>query len=147
MTRSERMQPVQQFANENERREAGDLATSEQHLAECERKLTELKQYEQDYREGFNARVTAGMGGNGLRDYQQFLSRLMDAIRQQTQIVARARVERDTQQGQWRDAAQRHKAIDRVVETWKVDERRHADQLAQRESDDSANRNLTRRSE
>jgi flagellar FliJ protein len=145
MTRSERMQPVQKVATANERREAGELANSEQKLLESERKLTELKQYEQDYRDGFNARVSAGMGGNGLRDYQQFLSRLMEAIRQQTQIVARARSERDAQQGQWREAAQRNKAIDRVVDTWKADERRHEDRREQRDTDERATRNATRR--
>jgi flagellar FliJ protein len=144
MTRSERMQPVQKFANANERREAGQLASSEERLAECERKLAELKQYEQDYRDGFNARVTAGMGGNGLRDYQQFLARLTEAIRQQTQLVARMRSERDTQQNQWREAATRHKAIDQVVQNWKQDERRHADRLEQRESDERAQRKIPR---
>ena len=73
MTRSERMQPVQQFVSATERTRASELAASEAKLAQCERKLQELKQYEQDYRRGFNARVSAGMGGNGLRDYQQFL--------------------------------------------------------------------------
>ncbi len=147
MTRSERMQPVQKFVNANERREAGELAISERRLAECERKLDELKQYEQDYRDGFNTRVSAGMGGNGLRDYQQFLARLMDAIRQQSQIVERARAERDQQQDQWREAAQRHKAIDRVVENWKSEERRDADRFEQRESDERATRNASQRSE
>src|SRR5262245_6629674 len=145
MTRSERMQPVQKFATANERREAGQLASSEQRLVECERKLTELKQYEQDYRDGFNARVTAGMGGNGLRDYQQFLARLMEAIRQQTQVVARMRAERDAQQDQWREAATRTKAIDQVVENWKQDERRHADRVEQRESDERAQQRHRRR--
>jgi flagellar protein FliJ len=140
VTRSERMQPVQKITTANERREAGQLAVSEEKLLACEQKLSELKQYEQDYRDGFNARVTAGMGGSGLRDYQQFLARLVDAIRQQAQIVARARSERDAQQDQWREAAQRNKAIDQVVETWKVEERRYADKREQRESDERAQR-------
>jgi flagellar FliJ protein len=147
MTRSERMRPVQKFANANQLREAGQLAVSEEKLAAGERKLTELKQYEFDYRQGFNARVTAGMGGNGLRDYQQFLARLMDAIRQQTQIVALARSERDAQQNQWREAAQRHKAIDHVVDGWKTEERRHAERHEQRESDERAQRKTPRRND
>ena len=147
MTRSERMQPVREVVGANERREAGELAMTEKRLAESEQKLNELKQYEQDYRDGFNARVSAGMGGNGLRDYQQFLARLMDAIRQQTQVVARARSERDAQQGHWRDAAQRHKAVDRVVENWKSEERRAADRVEQRDSDERALRKPTQRHE
>jgi len=140
MTRSERMKPVQQVVRANEQREAGQLVVSEERLAACEGKLAELKQYEQDYRDAFNTRVAAGIGGSGLRDYQVFLARLAEAIRQQTKLVATARNERDAQQSHWQEAARRHKAIDHVVDGWQTEERRHAERREQRDSDERAQR-------
>ncbi|HYM35513.1 MAG TPA: flagellar export protein FliJ [Steroidobacteraceae bacterium] len=147
MTRSGRMKPVQAIVDATERHEATELAASEEKLAACERKLDELKQYEHDYRESFNARVTAGMGGRPLRDYQLFLARLAEAIRQQNRIVLDARAQRDTRQEQWREAARRHKAVDHVVDNWRADERRIAERREQRDSDERAQRNVTHRIE
>src|SRR5215831_14237156 len=147
MTRSERMKPVQELVGAAERQEAKQLADSEEKLAACERKLDELKQYEEDYRKGFNARATAGMGGRGLRDYQLFLSRLAEAIRQQTKIVATARSERDARQEGWREAARSRKAIGHVVENWQAEERRHAERREQRDSDERAQRRVHRPAE
>jgi flagellar FliJ protein len=140
MTRSGRMKPVQEVVGAAERHEATQLVATEDRLAECERKLEELRQYEHDYRQGFNLRATAGMGGRGLRDYQLFLARLREAIRQQTQLVSNARAERDAQQEHWREAAVRHKAIDHVVTNWQAEERRHVEHREQRDSDERAQR-------
>jgi flagellar protein FliJ len=140
MTRSERMKPVQQVVRADERREAGQLAASEARLVASESKLAELRQYEQDYRDAFNTRVAAGIGGSGLRDYQMFLARLAEAIRQQTKLVASARAERDAQQNHWQDAARRHKAIEHVVGNWQTEERRDVERREQRDSDERAQR-------
>jgi flagellar FliJ protein len=145
MTRSGRMKPVQQVVGANERREAKQLAATEEKLATLERKLDELKQYEEDYRKGFNARAAAGIGGHGLRDYQLFLARLGEAIRQQHRIVMAARAERDAQQQHWREAARHHKAIEHVVENWQAEERRHVERRDQRDSDERAQRKTHRR--
>jgi len=147
MTRSGRMKPVQEVVDAKERTEAKQLVASEERLVGCERKLAELRQYEQDYRKGFNARAAAGMGGHGLRDYQLFLARLGEAIRQQNKIVLAARAERDAQQEHWREAARRHKAVDHVVGTWQAEERRHADRREQRDSDERAQRKAQRRAD
>jgi flagellar FliJ protein len=147
MTRSGRMKPVQEIVGATERSEAKQLAASEEKLAACERKLEELRQYEYDYRQGFNARATAGMGGHGLRDYQLFLARLGEAIRQQNKIVLAARAECETQREQWRAAAQQHRAIDHVVEVWRGEERREAERREQRDSDERASRKTRRQAD
>lgn len=147
MTRSERMKPVREVVGATERREAKQLAASEEKLAASERKLEELRQYEGDYRKGFNARASAGMGGQGLRDYQLFLARLAEAIRQQDKIVSAARAERDAQQEHWRVAAKQHKAIEHVVGNWQAEERRQVERREQRDSDERAQRKSSRRTD
>jgi len=141
------MKPVQEVVDAKERTEAKQLAVSEEHLAASERKLDEFRQYEQDYRQGFKSRAAAGMGGHGLRDYQLFLARLGEAVRQQSKIVGAARAERDAQQDHWREAARHHKAVDHVVGTWQAEERRHAERREQRDSDERAQRKAQRHAE
>jgi flagellar FliJ protein len=141
MTRAERMQPVQKVVDAAERQRAEALAVSEGRVVQSEKKLQELEQYHADYQRAYQNRVTAGISSVGLRDYQLFLARLAEAVRQQTQLVKSARADRDMVRQRWQDAARRAKAIDHVVESWNADERRESGRREQRDSDERAQRN------
>jgi len=141
MTRAERMQPVQKVVDAAERQRAEALAASEGRVAQTEKKLHELEKYHTDYQRAYQDRVAAGISSVGLRDYQLFLARLAEAVRQQTQLVKSAQADRDMVRLRWQDAARRAKAIDHVVENWNADERREAGRREQRDSDESAQRN------
>lgn len=140
MSRLERLQPVQNVVDERERQRAEHLAAGEHRVTECEARLLELTKYEADYRENYRQRVSSGMSSVELRDYQAFLARLAEAVRQQTQLVASAKLDRDGRRAQWQEAACRAKAVDHVVETWRAEERRVSDRREQRDSDDRAQR-------
>jgi flagellar FliJ protein len=140
MTRAQRLQPVQKVIDAAERQRAVTFANSEERVKQSENKLTELEQYRADYQRAYHDRVAAGISSAGLRDYQLFLARLSEAIRQQTQLVAAARLERDGERLRWQDAARRAKAIDHVVENWQGQDRRDADRREQRDSDERAQR-------
>ena len=137
---------VERAIDDIERRRAESLAASEKRLDACTAKLVELEAYHGAYTRQFNERAEAGIGGAGLRDYQTFLARLAEAVRQQTTIVARARTERDAELLSWRNAAQRAEAVGRLVSRWKNEELRLGELSEQRESDDRAQRrSLTER--
>jgi flagellar FliJ protein len=140
MTRAERMQPVQRVIDADERQRAEKLAGCEKRVAQSEHKLKELEQYRADYQRAYTDRVTGGISSGGLRDYQLFLARLAEAIRQQTQAVAATHSDRDQELKRWQDAAKRAKAIDHVVENWQAQDRRDADRREQRDSDERAQR-------
>jgi flagellar FliJ protein len=140
MTRAQRLQPVQKVIDAAERRRAETLAGSETRVKQSESKLTELEQYRADYQRAYHDRVAIGISSAGLRDYQLFLARLSEAIRQQTLLVSAARLERDQERQRWQDAARRAKAIDHVVENWQSEDRRDADRREQRDSDERAQR-------
>jgi flagellar FliJ protein len=142
MTRAKRLQPVQQLADENERRLAQSVAAFDRRLAEAETKLMELTRYRQEYEHQFSARAGLGMGATALRDYQAFLARLTEAIRQQGTLVQRARIERDLERTRWQEAATRAKAVDHVMERWRIEERHALDRREQRESDERAQRKV-----
>ena len=97
MTRAKRMKPVQKLFDDTERRLALGLAAIERKVSDAETKLQELERYRGDYEKQFKQRAGRGIGATDLRDYQAFLARLVEAIRQQQQVVKRAQIERDAE--------------------------------------------------
>jgi flagellar protein FliJ len=140
MTRAKRLEPVQDIVGDAERRLAQSLAAHERRVAEAETKLQDLQRYKSEYERQFEQRASTGMGVTDLRDYQAFLARLTEAIRQQHGILQRVRGERDAERLRWQDAAKRAKALDHVVERWQLEERRALDRREQRETDERAQR-------
>jgi len=138
------MRPVQNLYDDTERRLAVALATVEKKVADAEAKLQELERYRGDYESQFKQRAGRGIGATDLRDYQAFLARLSDAIRQQQAVVRRAQSERDAERQRWQEAAKRAKALGHVVEQWQTEERRAADRREQRESDERAQRKVNK---
>jgi flagellar FliJ protein len=80
------------------------------------------------------------MGAAGLRDFQTFMARLGEAVKQQAQLVAKAKADRDAERTVWQHAAQRAEVVGGLVKRWQKDEQRHADRQEQRESDERAQR-------
>lgn len=144
MTRAKRLEPVQNLIDDAERRLALSLVAFERCVVESETKLQELERYRGEYERQFSQRAGKGIGATDLRDYQVFLSRLAEAIRQQQSIVQRALAERDAERQRWQDAAKRSKALSHVVEKWQTEERQTYDRREQRESDERAQRKVNR---
>lgn len=140
MNRAKRMAPVQTLVDDTERRLATSLATHERRVTEAQGKLNELVRYKGEYEKQFTQRAGGGIAATDLRDYQAFLARLGEAIRQQQGIVQRTATERDLERGRWQEAARRVKAIGHVVTQWQVEERRIVDRRDQRETDERAQR-------
>jgi flagellar FliJ protein len=140
MNRSKRMQPVQDLMEDAEKRLARSLADSEKRVLEAQTKLAELERYLGEYQRQLTQRVAQGMGVLELRDYQAFMGRLNDAIRQQQAVVQRACADRDAERTRWQEAARRAKAIDHVVDQWQLQERKASDRREQIEIDERAQR-------
>jgi flagellar protein FliJ len=140
MTRAKRLQPVQQLVDENQRRLAQSLAAIERRLLEADTKLGELERYRREYEAQLGVRAQQGIAVTDLRDYQAFLARLSEAVRQQQLLVHRARIDRDLERTRWQEAATRAKALEHVVDRWEAEERTSRDRKEQRESDERAQR-------
>ncbi|HKQ81844.1 MAG TPA: flagellar export protein FliJ [Steroidobacteraceae bacterium] len=141
MPRSTRLQPVHAVVEDHERKIARKFAQAEHRLSEAQTKLKELDRYHAEYARGFHQRAQGGIGAAGLRDYQVFLAKLNEAIKQQKSIVQRAEGERELARQEWLKAAQRTKAIAHVMEKWLVEERRALERREQLETDERAQRN------
>jgi flagellar FliJ protein len=145
MTRAKRIEPVQDLAEDAERRLAVSVVAFDRRVTDAEAKLQELERYHVEYQQQFAQRAGRGIGVTDLRDYQAFLARLGEAIRQQQILVQRARVERDAERLRWQDAARKAKALDHVIGKWRAEERHTQDRRDQRDTDERAQR--TRRDE
>ena len=136
MKRAQRLEMVQNVVDDQERRRAEALAASERRVSESEAKLAELETYHESYVRGFAIRAEAGIDANLARDYQAFLARLEEALRQQNQIVIRARAQRDGEMQIWQGAAQRAEAVGQMVKRFRTEEARASDRQEQVESDE-----------
>jgi flagellar protein FliJ len=141
VSRSSRLEPVHAVVEDNERRVARKFAQAEHRASECLAKLGELERYHAEYASGFQKRAADGMGAAGLRDYQTFLARLNEAVKQQKTVVQRAEAERELVRKEWLQAAQRTKAVSHVMERWLIEERRAIERREQNETDERAQRN------
>src|SRR5262245_5685073 len=130
------MQTVERVVTDVERKRAEALAACERRVSESENKLAELESYQKTYASQFNTRAGAGISATGLRDFQTFMARLADAVKQQTQIVSKARADRDAEMKTWQHAAQRREAVGGLVKRWQGEERRAEDKREQNESDE-----------
>jgi flagellar protein FliJ len=136
MKRAQRLEMVQNVVDDQERRRAEALAISENRVTESEAKLAELHSYLDSYVRGFAIRAESGIDGAVARDYQAFLARLEEALRQQTQIVTRTRAQRDGEMQTWQGAAQRAEAVGQMVKRFQTEEARAVDRREQSESDE-----------
>jgi flagellar protein FliJ len=145
MKRSDRMAPVQQVLSDAEQARARELGSAQQRLADAEAKLGDLRKYHADYQRSFQVRGQQGQSVTALRDFQAFLARLEEALKQQEKAVAMAREQVSMQRRNWQGAARQVKAVESVVERWQSAEARATDRRDQKETDERAQRSTTRR--
>jgi flagellar FliJ protein len=144
MKRAKRLEPVQHIVDEAQKRLAMSVAGFEKRVLEGEKKLEELVRYKAEYEQGFQQRAAGGIGVMEMRDYQAFLARLAEAIKQQQALVNRARAEHEAERVKWQEALKRSKALGHVVERWQAEERHVSERREQRESDERAQRKIPR---
>ena len=136
MKRAERIVMVQKVVDDLERRRAQALVTCERQVTESEAKLAELEAYRAGYIRDFSVRAGSGMNAASARDYQTFLARLGEALRQQGQVVVRAKAQRDSERQNWQGAAQRADAVGNMAKRWNAEDRQDLERREQKESDD-----------
>lgn len=134
------MQTVERVVSDVEKKRAEALAARERQVTESEHKLQELETYQKSYAQQFQTRAGAGIGAAGLRDFQTFMVRLGEAVKQQAQAVEKAKADRDAERQVWQHAAQRAEAVGGLVERWQKEEQRQEDKQDQRDSDERAQR-------
>lgn len=145
MKKTERIGMVRRVVDDIERRKAQALADSEKSVAAAQAKLEELEAYRAAYVRDFTRRAESGLSGAGVREYQVFLTRLDEALRQQAQILSQVRLQRGAELESWRNAARRAAAVGNLASHWQAQERVAADKVEQKESDERSQQLWSRR--
>lgn len=145
MKKTERIGMVRRVVETHERLKAEALATCEKNVLAAQAKLDELEAYRAAYVREFARRAESGMNGADVREYQIFLSRLDEALRHQTQILAQVRLKRGAELESWRNAARRAAAVGNLAAHWQTEERLAADKVEQKEADERSQQLWSRR--
>jgi flagellar FliJ protein len=134
------MAPVQRVIKDAERDRARELGDAQRRLADAEARLSELRAYQSDYQGAFRKRAEDGTSIRALRDFQAFLARLEEALRQQEQVVASAREQAAGSRRSWQGAARQVKAVGTMVDRWQNAEAQAGERREQKDSDERAQR-------
>jgi len=141
--RSKRLAPLHSLADMHQRNTARRLGTAQETLDRHRERLRELIGYRDDYARRYAQAMRAGLSSSSMRDYGLFLDRLNRAIAQQQGMVEADVRQRDEFERQWREHDTQTRALNKVVERCRTQERREHERREQREMDDRGQRGRT----
>lgn len=140
MNREQRIGTYRRSLETHERQAAARLTDADTKLTEARQRLEQLERYRSDYTASFGARATAGISGPALLDFQAFIARLGEAIRQQSSVVAKMEMERGQVKRKLLDVAVQNRAVGAVVERWREEDRQIDARKEQKAVDERAQR-------
>lgn len=133
-TRSNRMKKIVALAEMEERRECIEMGKSQQELDQAVNRLEELTTYRLSY--GVAPRAGDSFSAVRWHDYQNFLSRLDQAVTTQKQFVLDGEQNVDAHRHRWMAKRQRLQSLERVLERYRSAEVSQAERALQKTLDD-----------
>lgn len=125
-------------------RQLGQLIAAEQ---SAKSRLQLLEQYREEYAQRLRDAISTGLTQLALRNYQDFLARIDEAITQQKQAVAQSERSTAAGQEQWREQNKRLKAIDTLSQRHDARERYRENKQDQKLQDEFSTRKYSQREE
>jgi flagellar FliJ protein len=107
---------------------------------DVKRKLTLLQDYRDEYAARFRQAARDGLGQPEWRNYQAFLGRLDEAVRQQLEAVSRQAAHTAAGQAEWQQQRARLKAFDALSRRHRAGEAREELRQEQKTQDEFAAR-------
>ncbi len=136
--RSSRFQKIVKLAETDERRFAEATGASQRQLNDQVARLGELNAYRHDY--ASKAKTRGFTSAAQLKDYQDFLGRLDQAVLSQQQIIHDCELNLERHRRQWQVKRQRLESLDRVRERYLSEEIATEERQLQRVIDDRPSR-------
>jgi flagellar protein FliJ len=140
MKRAQRLETVDRLVRDKEQECALRAAGAQARLTDAESRAHELRRYLGEYRQAFEQRARSGMRVTGVRDYQAFITRIGEAVRQQETLVQQLTVECERARTQWRHAAVRKSGVGRLIARVRAEARVQEERAVQQEQDERAQR-------
>ncbi|WP_456380674.1 flagellar export protein FliJ [Thiolapillus sp.] len=138
MTRNKPLVTVAKIATDRERNAAREMSHSQAELDVHTARLDELNNYRHQYLQQFQAASKQGLGVVQLQEYQIFLGRLDDAIKQQQKLLEGSRLTHEERQKLWLSLRGKAKALDNVIDKRQQQQTAEQGRREQREYDDQS---------
>jgi flagellar protein FliJ len=140
MTRHFALQNLLEVAVSEEESAAANLGERTRALQTQEQTLAMLLQYRADYQERLRRAAADGLDAAGLRNFNEFIGRLEQAIAQQRATLADARGHAEQSRARWQDKRRRSKAYDTLSQRAGAVQLRVDNLREQKQQDDFASR-------
>ena len=140
MTRSERLEPIAGLQRDKETQATRALGESQRRYLAQERRLADLERFQREYEQRFHALGNAGAAIERFREHRRFSDKLNGAIEQQRKVLEECRRELEHHNRRWSEVSSKRRALDKVIDRFRLEETTQAQRREQRESDDRAQR-------
>ena len=135
---SDKIDKVAKLAKVEAQKSAQQFGVSQNSHSEKLAQLEQLVQFKEDYEQTLNAKGRTGMGARQLQDFRLFLSRLNEAIAQQTQEIQGSQQSLQAVREEWVSKSQRNQALDQLVEDRQRERVRAREKIEQKRADDDS---------
>lgn len=138
--RSRRLEPVARIAENRERDAARRFGESWRVVVEQQSRLDELVRYRDEYCNDISGVTGTAMGAARLQEYRSFIGRLNAAIEQQANLIRTLQAQSDARRDHWMARRGHMRAVDKVLDRCRSDERRQAEKREQQVTDERGGR-------
>lgn len=135
--RSKRIKPIAKHADQIQQQAVQVYVTAQQALVDAELQLEQLLGYRNEYNAN---RVNTGVSARQLIDFQLFLDKLNRSIEHAKLVIEQKKHQCEQQKLNWLKTRSRSKALDAVIEKYKMQEAKKAQSIEQKEQDEYASR-------
>jgi flagellar FliJ protein len=140
MTKSFTLQPLVHLAHQKNDAATRKFGRLNQQQQAAQARLDTLLQYRRDYQAQFHKAVQTGMGQTDLRNFQNFILRLDEAIAQQQKVVEQALSSVQAGRTELEDTQRKMKSFDTLAQRHAENEKQLAAKSEQRLQDEHTGR-------
>lgn len=134
------LQPLVQLAKQKNDAAIKNLGKLNQQQQSAQDKLAMLQQFRRDYQDKFQEAARNGMAPNDLRNFQDFIYRLDQAIGQQQGVIELAALSTDAGRVELKEAQRKMQSFDTLAERHAEVEKKREAQVEQKIQDEHSGR-------
>ncbi|NND67651.1 MAG: flagellar export protein FliJ [Halioglobus sp.] len=136
--KDDKMNKVAAVAKIEAHKSGQQFSDSQKSHSEKVAQLEQLVQFKADYERTLTAKGSEGMGARQFQDYRLFLTRLNEAIAQQTAELQGSEASLSAVREEWVSKTQRNQALDQLVEDRHKERVRAQEKNDQKRADDDS---------
>lgn len=145
MPRSQRLQVVLTLEERKEQQALDRMSEAREQLQAEQQRHEELLQYQQEYHQQMRSQQQGPVFANQLQGWQSFITRLDSLIRGQMERITRAEQVFEQARVAWQQAWERRRGMEKYIATCREQEQSARDSAEQKQADEAAARQFSRR--